>query len=99
MNIMGQTTYPELWQFICGFFNQDYKLWGSNVDEIVQAYKDGTDSATHKEVILEIDRFKQDHLGRLDIAYRETFNDELDLDHWGYTVESFLDELKRLLQG
>ncbi|MBN3805260.1 hypothetical protein GXB81_19720 [Paraburkholderia sp. Ac-20336] len=92
-----ESAYPNLDFLIHSYFNEDFDLWGDNVPEIVSCFKKESDKALHKLVMEEIDRFKSDHSGNLNENFDAIYGLYVDPEPWGYTIASFLDELKRLL--
>ena len=92
------TRYQNLAQIIIGYFNEDFDLFGQTVEEIVACYKRDFPLSMQKSAIAEIDKFKNDNSGNFDFALRKEFGNQFNPKLWGYTVDSFLDELKRLLQ-
>jgi len=94
---MNKKRYQELDQLIGGYFHEDYDLIGDTFDEIINAYIEGSSPPDRASVIKEIERFKMDNAGKLDAAYRKEFIDHIDLSCWGFTYETFLDEIKKRL--
>ncbi|SMG20999.1 contact-dependent growth inhibition system immunity protein [Paraburkholderia susongensis] len=93
----SESLYPNLNFLIHGYFNEDFDLWGNNVQEIVSCFKKESDKTLHKLVMDEIDRFKCDCSANLDEHFEEMYGFYVDPEAWGYTAASFLDEVKRLL--
>ncbi|MFT4067187.1 contact-dependent growth inhibition system immunity protein [Paraburkholderia sp.] len=93
----NESPYPNLDLLIHGYFNQDFDLWGDNVQEIISCFKEENDQTLHTLITGEIDRFKRDHSANLDEYFEEKYGFYVDPEPWGYTIASFLDELKRLL--
>ena len=93
-----ESPYPHLDLLIHGYFNEDFDLWGDNVEEIVSCFKNESDQALHKLVIEDIDRFERDHSANLDGSFAEVYGLYVDPEPWGHTTASFFEELKRLLK-
>ncbi|MBB5412182.1 hypothetical protein HDG34_006153 [Paraburkholderia sp. HC6.4b] len=93
-----ESPYPNLDFLIHGYFNEDFDLWGNNVQEIVTCFKKESDETLHKLVVDEIDRFASDHSANLDGYFEEIYGLYVDPEPWGHTTASFLDEVKRLLR-
>lgn len=89
--------YPELDQLIRGYFHEDYDLLGDNFGEIMDAYIEGASPEDRALVLKEIEQFQMDNARHLEAAYRKEFIDHIDLSHWGFTHESFLDEIQKRL--
>jgi hypothetical protein len=94
---MAESRYPELWQLILGYFNEDSNEWGSDVEEIVRLFRRESIHPVQYSAILEIDKFKADNIN-LDAAFRNEFGGQFNPNLWGYTTASFLDEVKQLLE-
>jgi len=95
---MIESRYPQLWQLILGYFNEDSDMWGNNVGEIVQRYRQESSAADQNLAMLDIDQFKRDNPNNMDLIFKREFGTQFNPELWGYTVDSFLDELKKLLQ-
>ncbi|MCC8395493.1 hypothetical protein LJ656_23170 [Paraburkholderia sp. MMS20-SJTR3] len=89
--------YPEMDQFFSIYFGQDFDLFGRSVSEIVDSYKKNSPHR-FKNLILEIDSYRKEHIDDLAFAFEETYLTEFSPEPWGYTVTSFLDEIQRLLK-
>ncbi|WP_206999974.1 contact-dependent growth inhibition system immunity protein [Trinickia mobilis] len=95
---MIESRYPELWQLIRGYFNEDFDMWGSNVEEIVRCYRQEISVVTQNLIMREIEQFRKDNFNNMDLVFKREFGTQFDPELWGYNADSFLDELKRLLQ-
>jgi hypothetical protein len=89
--------YPELNQLFGVYLNQDFDLWGESIQEIVACYKRDSPVADHKSMVKEIDKFRAMHPHDLDEAFDSLYGHEFLPEPWGYTTDSFLKELQRLL--
>ncbi|NML30448.1 contact-dependent growth inhibition system immunity protein [Paraburkholderia antibiotica] len=89
--------YPEMEQFFCAYFGQDFDLFGNTVSEIVECYKKGCPH-NYGDVIREIELFRNEHPNDLATAFEENFLSAFTPEPWGYTILSFLDEVERLLR-
>jgi hypothetical protein len=94
-----KSPHPNLDSLIHSYFNEDFDLWGDNVEEIVACFKRESDETLHKLVIDEIARFESDHSANLDRHFEERYGLYVDPEPWGHTTASFLAELKRLLKA
>jgi len=90
--------YPRLWEFIMGYFHEDYDLFGNSAHELMLHYKRNSSQETIDNVLLEIERFKSDNCDNFDYVFANEFRGQFVPESWGYTPGSFLDELKKLLQ-
>ncbi|EDZ99008.1 hypothetical protein BH160DRAFT_5698 [Burkholderia sp. H160] len=93
----GETEYPNLRLLFDGYLNQDYDLHGETYADAVRAYRSDIDEGMRLEAIAEVERFQTQH--RLDLAraFESNFEREISFTSRGYTAQSFLEELKRLL--
>ncbi|MCC8396601.1 hypothetical protein LJ656_28840 [Paraburkholderia sp. MMS20-SJTR3] len=90
--------HPEMYQLFGAYLNQDCRLWGDTLFEIVSCYKSDSERAHHLELIQEIDLFISEHPEDLDAAFETDYGQDFDPELWGYTTASFLEELKRMLR-
>jgi hypothetical protein len=97
---MTETRYPKLWQLILGYFNEDagFRGEGENVEEIARTYRRESSTATQNLFLLEIDQFKKDNISNIDGTFQKEFGGQFNPTLWKHSIESFLNELKRLLQ-
>ncbi|WMD21369.1 contact-dependent growth inhibition system immunity protein [Achromobacter seleniivolatilans] len=97
MNIVrGQ--YPELEQFMGGWFHQDWVDTGETIAEIVQDYKSGSNAETVHKVCLEMNAFLANYGANSDAAFRQLWK-SIDPATLGHTAASFFDEVKRILNS
>ncbi|MGO4766288.1 contact-dependent growth inhibition system immunity protein [Cupriavidus sp. 2KB_3] len=95
---MDETRYTELSHFLGIYFGQDYDLWGQNAEELIRAYICESDATMWKSMLLEIEAFRKNHVADLDAAFQREFDCAIDLTVWGFTIESFLEEVQRHLK-
>jgi hypothetical protein len=95
--VENKSPYPNLDFLIHAYFNQDFDLWGNNVQEIISCFIEESDQTLRTLTISEIDRLKLDHSVDLDEYFDEMYGFYVAPAPWGHTTASFLDELKRLL--
>ncbi len=91
--------FPDLDQFLLGYFGQNYSYYGSTIKDIVQAYEQDCSSLQLQATISDILRFVQLHGNDLDDAFDATYGNSVDPKLWGHTTESFMCELSRLLHA
>jgi hypothetical protein len=96
--VKDESPYPNLDFLIHGYFNEDFDLWGNDVQEIVSCFKNESDRTLHNLVIDEIDRFEKDHSANPDEYFDEIYGLYVDPEPWGHTAASLLEEVKRLLR-
>jgi hypothetical protein len=70
---MIESRYPELWQLILGYFNEDSNEWGEGVEEIIQLYKQESSLEMRRLIISEINKFNADGAGNVDAYFIEEF--------------------------
>ncbi|WP_206999977.1 contact-dependent growth inhibition system immunity protein [Trinickia mobilis] len=90
--------YPELNHLFGVYLNQDFDIWGDSLRDIIDCYKRNSPTEDQKSMLIEIDTFKKAHPTDLDEAFDAMYGHEFWPVPWGYTTDSFLEELKRLLQ-
>ncbi|MCC8396600.1 hypothetical protein LJ656_28835 [Paraburkholderia sp. MMS20-SJTR3] len=95
---MWSTRYPKMYQLFGAYLNQDCKIWGDTIPEIISSYKRDCPRESHLEMIREIDSFIGEHPDDLDTAFETDYGHDFDPQLWEYTTASFLEELKRLLR-
>ena len=91
------TQYPNLRLLFDGYLNQDYDLHGKTYADVVRVYRSEIDERMRLEAIAEIETFQTQHKLDLPRAFESNFEREISITSHGYTAQSFLDELKRLL--
>ncbi|WP_309491472.1 contact-dependent growth inhibition system immunity protein [Trinickia mobilis] len=100
MDMMSENPdYPEMNQIFGAYLNEDCSYWGNTIAEIVNAYKRDASGEDIRKAISEIERFTKENEGDLDSAFEEAYGSRFGPELWGYTTISFLEELKRILQG
>ncbi|MCC8393560.1 hypothetical protein LJ656_13260 [Paraburkholderia sp. MMS20-SJTR3] len=88
--------HPEMDQFFCTYFSQDFDLFGETVREIVECYK--FDCPHHyKNLIGELESFRSDHADDLSTAFMP-FRHGFHPEGWGYTIATFFDEIQSVLK-
>jgi hypothetical protein len=92
-----EVEYPNLRLLFDGYLNQDYDLYGATYADVVRAYRSEIDEGMRLEAIAEVERFQARHQLDLARAFEANFEREISNTSRGYTAQSFLDELKRLL--
>jgi hypothetical protein len=95
--MMNRSPYPHLQQFIGCYFHEDCE--GDRAHEVVQAYIRESVPTARELVMRDIDKLKKNNPGTVEEVYRKEFNDNIDLSYWGFTYETFLDEIQRLLKN
>lgn len=96
---MEESRYPELWQLICGYFHEDFDLFGNNIEEIVKTYIRDTPVGYRREVVREIEQFRRENQSDMDETFMQEFAGGPDPQLWGHTADSFLGEITRLLES
>lgn len=91
---MTVSRYPDLWQLIGAYFNQDFDMFGDSIEELIALYISESDSVTRKRVIKDIDRFVSENAGTVEEAYCREFGEEID---WGISHQEFLKKIRLLL--
>ncbi|MGO4765483.1 contact-dependent growth inhibition system immunity protein [Cupriavidus sp. 2KB_3] len=91
---MTDSRYPELWQLIGAYFNQDFDMVGNSIEDLIAVYISESDPATRKRVIQDIERFMAENRGAIEEAYRREFGEEID---WGISHEAFLRKVEHLI--
>lgn len=94
--VRGQ--YPELEQFMGGWFHQDWVDTGETIEEIVLDYKSVSRSEQVYQVCSEMSAFIADYGPASDEAFRRLWK-SIDPASLGYTAASFFEEIKRILKG
>lgn len=92
------STYPHLDNLIYSYFNQDYDLDGSTIDELVNEFKSTNSEEQIGRLINDIRCFISDNTENTDQAFSEKYSFDVDPALWGHTANTFLDELLRLLK-
>ncbi len=90
--------YPEIWSVIATYFHEDSDLFGDNVRDLIMCYKGDVDREIINDLLGEIDRFKLENHDDLSSAFAREFPRQFVPELWGYTADTFLEELKRLLK-
>ncbi|MGF6479455.1 contact-dependent growth inhibition system immunity protein [Paraburkholderia sp. JPY419] len=96
--MIDESAYPEFHVLFGAYLNQDSEYWGETVDEIVSCFKRDSSPEEIQATLAEIDKFKKETGENLDEIFSETYGFNFDPILWGYTTESFFEELKRLLR-
>jgi len=88
--------FPELEQFIGGGFHEDWGSFGATVEDVAQEYKSVAGPTRVRQACAEMDRFLDEYGANAGAAFEQrwgSFSPEL----MGYTIASFFEELKRIL--
>lgn len=94
---MGEKKYPNLQLLFDAYLNQDYDLHGETIAEVIRVYCTDLDETMRRAVTAEIDSWMQEHRQDLASAFEARFEQEISITSHGYTAQSFLNELKRVL--
>lgn len=94
--VRGQ--YPELEQFMGGWFHQDWVDTGETIEEIVQDYKRVSSADQVYQVCSEMSAFIATYGPDADDAFRLLWK-SINPASLGYTAVSFLEEIKRILNS
>jgi len=95
--VEGETKYPNLQFLFDAYLNQDYDLYGEKISDVLRVYRSEIDESMRLGAITEIETFKSEHREDLASAFESNFEQQISLAPSGYTAQSFLEELKRLL--
>jgi len=88
--------YPELEQFIGGGFHQDWSMFGATIEDVALEYKRVVSEARVRQACAEMDRFIAEYGSEAGVVFEQrwgSFSPEL----IGYSIPSFFDALKRIL--
>lgn len=91
---MKKLRYPDLWQLLGAYFNQDFHLFGNSIEDLLVLYIFESDPAARKRVVQDIDRFRSENARNMEEAYRREFREEID---WGISHDAFLSRIRNLL--
>jgi len=94
--IVSRGQYPELEQFMGGWFHQDWGDNGETIEEVVRDYKDGSSAEQVRKVCLEMNAFVANYGADSDAAFRKLWR-SVDPMLLGHTAASFFEEVKRIL--
>jgi len=72
-------------------------MYGETFWLIIHTYIEESSPADRAWIVREINKFKNDNPGRIEAAYLKEFNDDIILSYWGFTYETFLDEIQKRL--
>lgn len=91
--------YPHLENLIGAYLHQDYAHYADTIEGVIDAYKEDATAEQGQRVRVDIANFLQDHQGMLDQAFDAVFDVDFNPRLWDLTVETFLKNLDRQLQG
>lgn len=89
--------YPDLAEFMSGWFHQDFDIEGTTIPEIVAAFNASSSSAQREALISDISRFLKIRDEGLDETFIATFNPDIDPKGFAPTTRAFLEELIKFL--
>ncbi|MBB5456624.1 contact-dependent growth inhibition system immunity protein [Paraburkholderia sp. Cpub6] len=89
--------YGDLTGLIRSRFHEDFDLFGNSLEELVSSYTEKMSKSDIDTLISDIDSFKAHYPDTLESEFKQRFGRQFDPVLWGYTADSFLDEVKRLL--
>ncbi len=83
-------SYSHLASFLGAWFNQDFDLFGSTIEEIVAEFKRSATPGEAAVICRDIDQFLHDHGAAAGRGFAEAF--EIDVDPLGFapTIQAFL---------
>lgn len=91
------TLYPELDQLFGAYLNQDYKLWGDTLEEVVRCYKRDSNAEDNQHLLEELARFSSTHAEDLDASFLARYGFDFDPRLWSHTTASFFELVRHVL--
>jgi hypothetical protein len=88
--------YPELEQFMGGWFHEDWADNGETMEEVVRDYKSECNAEQIRTVCFEMNAFVANYGADSYAAFRKLWT-SVDPVLLGHTVTSFFEEVKRIL--
>ena len=85
-----RSSYPHLASFLGGWFNQDFDLFGSTLEEVVAEFKRSAAPGESGVICREIDRFLADHGAAAGQGFAEVFDIGVDPLGFAPTIQAFL---------
>lgn len=91
--------YTALFDFMGGWFHQDFDIEGDSVPEIVRAFRGVTPLGEQKNLKSDIERFLAEHPDNLDGAFEEALKPDVIPSVLSGSTRAFLEEIRELLDG
>ncbi len=96
----GGATFPALYQFLGGYFHQDFDIFGETLEEIMAACREELSPKELKAVATEIHRFIATYgvtLEKLNAALQTLFKPQVIIDGWdGMNSKQWLQRVAEL---
>jgi len=95
----GQTLFPDLADFMGGWFHQDFDINGETLEEIVAAYKGSVREDYVQRLCEDIDRFLATGAAGMDERFQTLFGPDIIPTAFRPTTHEFLLAIRQGLVG
>ncbi|MDH0865069.1 contact-dependent growth inhibition system immunity protein [Mitsuaria sp. GD03876] len=96
-NAAGRPEYPDLADFMSGWFHQDFDINGDTLEEVVQAFRRDVDARYASRLVQDIDRFLASQAGSLDESFIDCFQPDVIPTAFRPTTREFLEAIRQAL--
>ncbi len=85
--------YPELAALLSGWFHQDFDIESDTVEAIIGAFNMSSTAKDRQSLVNDISRFLEIGDDRIDEAFVQIFNSDIEPTGFAPTTRSFLEEI------